>query len=57
MMGLPDGWITDVPGITRTEALKLCGNGVVPQQCAEAVRWLLDVRANSTTPTLKETHK
>ena len=57
MMGLPDGWITDVPGVTRTEALKLCGNGVVPQQCAEAVRWLLDVRANSTTPTLKETHK
>jgi len=47
MMGLPDGWITDVPGITRTEALKLCGNGVVPQQCAEAVRWLLDVRATS----------
>ena len=57
MMGLPDGWITDVPGVTRTEALKLCGNGVVPQQCAEAVRWLLDVRASSTTPTLKETHK
>jgi len=57
MMGLPDGWITDVPGVTRTEALKLCGNGVVPQQCAEAVRWLLDVRTNSTTPTLKETHK
>lgn len=45
MMGLPAGWITDVPGITRNEALKACGNGVVPQQCAEAVRYLLDVRA------------
>jgi DNA (cytosine-5)-methyltransferase 1 len=44
MMGLPDGWITDVPGVTRNEALKLCGNGVVPQQAAEAVRWLLNVR-------------
>ncbi len=38
MMGLPDGWITDVPGITRNEALKACGNGVVPQQAAAALR-------------------
>jgi DNA (cytosine-5)-methyltransferase 1 len=41
MMGLPDGWITDVPGITRNEALKACGNGVVPQQAAAALRWML----------------
>ena len=45
MMGLPDGWITDVPGITRNEALKACGNGVVPQQAAEALRWLLAAEA------------
>lgn len=38
MMGVPVGWITDVPGITRTEALKAAGNGVVPQQAAEALR-------------------
>jgi DNA (cytosine-5)-methyltransferase 1 len=38
MMGLPAVWITDVPGITRNEALKACGNGVVPQQAAEALR-------------------
>ena len=37
MMGLPAGWITDVPGITRNEALKLCGNGVVPQQAFAAI--------------------
>ncbi len=43
MMGLPDGWITDVPGITRNEALKACGNGVVPQQAAAALRLLLSV--------------
>lgn len=42
MMGLPAGWITDVPGITRNEALKACGNGVVPQQAAAALRVLLD---------------
>lgn len=38
MMGLPAGWITDTPDVTRNEALKLCGNGVVPQQ-AEAALW------------------
>ena len=37
-MGLPAGWVTDVPGITRNEALKALGNGVVPQQCARALR-------------------
>lgn len=41
MMGVPLGWITDVPGITRNEALKAAGNGVVPQQAAEALRYLL----------------
>lgn len=41
MMGLPAGWVTDVPGITRNEALKAIGNGVVPQQAEAAVRWLL----------------
>lgn len=41
MMGLPAGWVTDVPGITRNEALKLCGNGVVPQQAEAALRVLL----------------
>lgn len=41
MMGLPDGWITDVPGITRNEALKAAGNGVVPQQAAAALRLML----------------
>lgn len=40
MMGLPDGWVTDVPGITRNEALKALGNGVVSQQAAEAL-WVM----------------
>lgn len=44
MMGLPAGWVTGAPGITRNEALKALGNGVVPQQCAAAVRHLLGVR-------------
>ena len=42
LMGLPEGWITDVPGITRNEALKACGNGVVPQQAAAAISHLLE---------------
>lgn len=43
-MGLPAGWVTDTPGITRNDALRILGNGIVPQQCAEAVRRLLEVR-------------
>lgn len=41
LMGYPAGWITDVPGVTWNEALKACGNGVVPQQGTTAVRWLV----------------
>ena len=39
MMGLPDGWVTDA-GVTRSQALKILGNGVVPQQAAFALRLL-----------------
>lgn len=40
MMCLPDGWVTDTPGLTRNQQLKMLGNGVVPPQAAEALRWL-----------------
>jgi DNA (cytosine-5)-methyltransferase 1 len=42
LMGLPDGWVTDVPGITANEWLKMLGNGVVPQQAEAALRYLTD---------------
>jgi DNA (cytosine-5)-methyltransferase 1 len=42
MMGLPPGWVTGVPGLTQNDQLRLLGNGVVPQQGATALRWLLD---------------
>lgn len=42
MMGLPDGWVTDVPGLTRAQQLKALGNGVVPQQAAAALAYMLD---------------
>lgn len=38
MMGLPAGWVTDVPGLTRNQQLKALGNGVHPYQAAEALR-------------------
>ncbi len=42
MMGLPDGWVTDPAiGISHNDALKVCGNGVVPQQAALALDVLL----------------
>lgn len=40
MMGVPEGWITGV-GLSRNEELKACGNGVVWQQAALALRILL----------------
>lgn len=47
MMGLPPGWVTDIP-ISRTEQLRAIGNGVVPQQ---AVAALQDMRAAFETTT------
>lgn len=40
-MGLPDGWVTAVPGLSRNQMLKILGNGVVPQQAELALRLLL----------------
>lgn len=40
-MGLPDGWVTGVPGLSRNAQLKALGNGVVPQQAELALRLLL----------------
>ncbi|MEV4581860.1 DNA (cytosine-5-)-methyltransferase [Nonomuraea jabiensis] len=41
LMGLPPGWVTDVPGISRNGQLHLLGNGVLPLQAAAAVAALL----------------
>lgn len=42
MMCLPDGWVTDVPGLSHSEPFALLGNGVVPPQAAAALRHLLE---------------
>ena len=39
MMGLPNGWVTDVE-ISRSQQLKILGNGVVPQQAEYALELL-----------------
>jgi DNA (cytosine-5)-methyltransferase 1 len=41
MMGLDQGYICDL-GLSRTAALKMLGNGVVPQQAALAVNLLVE---------------
>ena len=41
MMGLPQGWVTAAPGLTRNQQLQILGNGVVPQQGALAYSILL----------------
>ena len=42
MLGLPPGWVTDVPGLSRADKLHILGNSVVPRQAAEAVDACLD---------------
>ena len=42
MMCLPEGWVTDVPSLSRSEQLALLGNGVCPPQAAAALRHLLE---------------
>lgn len=34
LMGYPAGWVTDLTAMPRSEQIKRCGNGVVPQQAA-----------------------
>lgn len=52
MMGWPAGWVTaPAIGLTRAEQLKACGNGVVPQQAALALRILL---ARPGVPSIRE---
>lgn len=42
LMGLDEHWVTDPAlGLPRTAALRVLGNGVVPQQAAAALRLLL----------------
>lgn len=41
LMWLPDGWVTDVPGLSRRDQLHAIGNGAVPIQAYTAYRHLL----------------
>lgn len=41
MQGPDEGWVTDVPGLSRNQMLRLLGNGVVWQQGAAALEYLL----------------
>lgn len=43
MMGLPVGWVTDLP-ISRAQKLKMLGNGVVPQQAFYALEKLWAIK-------------
>lgn len=41
LMGLPDGWVTSTPGLSRADQLHAIGNGVVPRQAYAAFAELL----------------
>jgi DNA (cytosine-5)-methyltransferase 1 len=42
MLGLPEGWVTGVDGLSRNAQLKILGNGVVPRQAVLALLILLE---------------
>lgn len=44
MMGWPEGWVSDV--LDRRPGLRVCGNGVVPQQAEHAIKRLLPFLAS-----------
>lgn len=46
-MWLAPGHVTEVPGLTRTQQLKVIGNGVVPAQAYEAFRYLLTLNTHT----------
>lgn len=43
LMGLPVGWVTDLD-ISRSQQLKILGNGVVPQQAYKAIEQLMAIK-------------
>lgn len=43
-MGLPAGWVTGTPGLSRSQQLRILGNGVVPQQATYALALLTGLR-------------
>ncbi|MFF5111576.1 hypothetical protein [Streptosporangium sp. NPDC000509] len=49
VMGLPAGWVTDVPTLTRNQQLHALGNGVVPAQAIAALHTLLPAYPSATT--------
>jgi DNA (cytosine-5)-methyltransferase 1 len=52
MMGADPGWVTDTDlGLSRSDQLKILGNGVVIRQAAHAYRALLAVGATEVTDT------
>lgn len=48
-MGLPPGWVTDTPGLTRNQQLHALGNGVLPAQAIAALHALLPAYEQATT--------
>lgn len=49
-MGLPEGWVTDVPGLSMLAQIKALGNGVVPQQAAYALGLMAEREMELTVP-------
>lgn len=42
LMGLPDGWVTEVEGVSTNEQIARIGNGVVPAQAYQGFKTLME---------------
>lgn len=40
-MDLPEGWVTAVPGLSRSDMFRLLGNGIVVHQGVAALDYLI----------------
>jgi DNA (cytosine-5)-methyltransferase 1 len=50
MMGLPEGWVTDTPGVSNRQAARMCGLGVAPPQAIHALRQIVPEWARIDEP-------
>lgn len=49
LIGLPAGWVTDVPGLPYSAKIRALGNGVVPRQVAAALRLLAAITVDAAS--------
>lgn len=55
MMCLPEGYVTDTPGLSPRQAITALGNGVVPVQAYTALLWMARLMLAAVFPQMRTT--